>query len=352
MTQYELGIEQVFLVPSVMPILTREGCRRMSYDLDITGERFVPWWQDYVIAYEHVHRYAFSVSHARGKRVLDLACGEGYGASLLAQTAHWVVGADIEATTLAHASVHHACSNIRYLKMNADHWPFLPASFDLIVSFETIEHLRSQGAFLRSVKEAITGRGMLILSTPRADGTSGDASGHNPYHQHELEREELMGLLGEHFRHTRLLGQRFIASSVIASSQGEWFIGSEERLTPLPTEIDGTNLDYPLASQSELQPKYYVALCSDAALPTTSGSLLIDNQDAALRAFRRYRQDWGELRQRCVSLEAQVEELSAQFSRAQRDLAASAALTAELRHRLVAALQQGRADPTMQRDRD
>ena len=59
--------------------------------LEWTGERFLPWLDQSLIAYEHLHRYAYAATFAKGKRVLDLASGEGYGSRILAAAASSVV---------------------------------------------------------------------------------------------------------------------------------------------------------------------------------------------------------------------------------------------------------------------
>ena len=71
-------------------------------DLTFTGERFLPACTG-EIAYEHWHRYAFARRFVAGKRVLDAACGEGYGSALLGEAAASVVGIDIDGPTIAHA---------------------------------------------------------------------------------------------------------------------------------------------------------------------------------------------------------------------------------------------------------
>ena len=76
--------------------------RAMTDELEFTGERFTPECVR-EIWYEHVHRYAFAQGLAKDKRVLDAACGEGYGSHLLSQVAKSVLGVDIDDKTIAHA---------------------------------------------------------------------------------------------------------------------------------------------------------------------------------------------------------------------------------------------------------
>ena len=83
--------------------------------LEWTGERFLPWMKDPLLAYEHLHRYVHASGYAKGRRVLDLASGEGYGSSLLARTAASVVGVDIDKCVVGHANAKYGSSNLRFV---------------------------------------------------------------------------------------------------------------------------------------------------------------------------------------------------------------------------------------------
>src|SRR5437867_9466292 len=108
----------------------------MSSDLTFTGERFLPSCTG-EIAYEHWHRYAFARQFAVGKRVLDAACGEGYGTALRGAVAASAMGVDIDRTSVAHASVHYGDSErVRFVEGSCAELPLSDGSFDVVVSFE------------------------------------------------------------------------------------------------------------------------------------------------------------------------------------------------------------------------
>lgn len=101
------------------------------------------------------HRYLRPVTYANGKDVLDIACGEGYGSSMLADVAKSVIGVDIAEEAIAHASTQYAASNLAFRQGNAAEIPLEDASVDLVVSFETIEHHDRHEDMLREIKRVL-----------------------------------------------------------------------------------------------------------------------------------------------------------------------------------------------------
>ena len=84
--------------------------------LEWTGERYVPWMEEGDIHYEHLHRYRFAKEFVKGKKALDLACGEGYGSFMLAEDARKVIGIDIDEVTIRHASSKYVKENLTFMK--------------------------------------------------------------------------------------------------------------------------------------------------------------------------------------------------------------------------------------------
>ncbi len=249
-----------------------------AYTLAYTGERYLPWSDDFITAYEHIHRYLYATRYTVGKRVLDIACGEGYGTHMLARNARSVLGVDADAATLDHARVHHGGENIRYVRADAQQFHLAPNSMDVVVSFETLEHFPAQEAFVAAMKACLAPGGLLLLSTPNRPVYSGDAPPYNPFHAHEFDRTELLALLKPHFAYVGLCGQHMVASSLIARTAGEVFPRRGSSFVPLPTVVDPDQLDYPVAAPPEIAPRYFLVVCSDTPLPPMPATFLLDNR--------------------------------------------------------------------------
>lgn len=184
-----------------------------------TGERLMSDNQTYT-AVEHLHRYALAYEIAAGLDVLDIACGEGYGSNLLAGCATSVVGVDIAADAVAHAAMKYRRHNLRYAHGSATAVPLPDAAVDLVVSFETIEHLREHDKMLSELRRVLRPGGRMIMSSPDSRYYS-EATGHvNPFHLRELSCDEFRDLVARYFPHSRLLRQRMVYGSLIVPDGG------------------------------------------------------------------------------------------------------------------------------------
>jgi len=190
----------------------------MPAELEFTGERFIPGVAGEIV-YEHVHRYAFARRFATGRRVLDAACGEGYGSALLAQVAVEVTGVDLDGATIAHARAAYPARNLAFVEASVAALPLPAASVDLVVSFETIEHLPAadQPAMLAEFARVLAPDGVLLVSSPNRPEYSERRGYSNPFHVHELDRAELARLLATHFAATRWYRQRVWLGSMLRS---------------------------------------------------------------------------------------------------------------------------------------
>jgi 2-polyprenyl-3-methyl-5-hydroxy-6-metoxy-1,4-benzoquinol methylase len=173
---------------------------------DNAGERMVPEISDGSTFWEHVYRYAFASDVVVGKRVLDIACGEGYGAAALQQAgAAQVVGVDVS---------EFACSHVRSKygldarAGSAEQIPLPENSVDVVVSFETIEHVSNPGRFLDECARVLAPGGRLIVSTPDKDVYTGRLGTQNRHHCSEMTQEEFVSALSVRFQDIRLYMQR------------------------------------------------------------------------------------------------------------------------------------------------
>ena len=188
----------------------------MSDALEFTGERFVPGARGEIWV-EHWHRYHFASRFAGGMRVVDAACGEGYGSALLARAAASVVGADLSAQAIAHAKATYAgVPNLSFAQAPCTKLPLADASADLFVSFETVEHIHEQEEFLDEIARVLAPDGLLLLSCPNKREYSDRRGFANEFHVKELYRDELESLVSRRFPHSRWYGQRPSFFSVIA----------------------------------------------------------------------------------------------------------------------------------------
>lgn len=150
---------------------------------------------------EHLARYVFATRFIKGGRVLDLACGSGYGAFFLKNAgALEVVGSDIDLGALDYARRHYQASGLRYEGGGLDRLLEQDEKFDLITSFETIEHVPEPENFLRGLARCLKPDGVLLVSTPfRLAENVVNGRPANPHHLREWSFAEFAALAGKVF---------------------------------------------------------------------------------------------------------------------------------------------------------
>lgn len=182
--------------------------------LPMTGERFIPGMPG-TIEVEHMHRYALAIPLAKGKCVLDVASGEGYGSHLLAASAESVIGVDISLEAIEHAKLRYSAGNLEYRQGSCTALPLVDNSVDLVVSFETIEHHDQHQEMLDEIARVLRPNGLLLISSPNKKTYSDIPGTNNQFHVKELYLNEFMSLLNQNFSHIAVYGQRAAMSSVI-----------------------------------------------------------------------------------------------------------------------------------------
>ncbi|HET7064740.1 MAG TPA: class I SAM-dependent methyltransferase [Rudaea sp.] len=275
--------------------------------LEFTGERFTPECVR-EIWYEHWHRYVFARAFAQGRRVLDSACGEGYGSAMLAASAASVVGVDIAESAIAHARQRYSQhANLRFEQGDCTALSCGDAQFDLIVSFETLEHVAAQQELLAGFARAVTPGGMLIVSSPDKRTYSEKSGFRNEFHVRELYRDELLELLRPHFPFVRLYGQKLLFQSAIWALDGS--AGAAQAATSRQGEPQA-GFDY--------EPLYYIAVCGRQPLPADLPQLALFG-DAEESVYAHYnheiRKNMG-AGQRIAELEAELAALREQAPKA------------------------------------
>lgn len=227
--------------------------------MECTGERYLPEFDgDWTL--EHLHRYLLACELATGKTVLDIACGDGYGSAMLARHAAQVTGVDIDTPTVERARGKYVADNLRFLQGSATDIPLDDDSVDLVVSFETIEHLTEQDRMLYEIRRVLRPEGFLLISSPDKYEYSDVPGYHNEFHLKELYCQEFEALLQKHFSRHALLGQRVVFGSLIASAETRPFLSWSK------VEEQGR-------SEGLAHAVYHIAVAGDGPLPPLPSSL-------------------------------------------------------------------------------
>ncbi len=227
-------------------------------ELEFTGERFTPECER-EIWYEHYHRYAFAKDLVQDKLVLDVASGEGYGSFLLADTAKAVTGVDIDNISIEHAKGKYNKENLSYRQASALDLPFEDNHFDVIVSFETLEHLAEHQEMLAEFNRVLKTNGILIISTPDKKHYSDDTGFDNEFHVKELYKHEFKALLDNHWPAQKWYAQGMAFHSIMQELDAKELSYQSEILS-----------DDALIQNGELvKPMYYVVIATkiDENLP-------------------------------------------------------------------------------------
>jgi ubiquinone/menaquinone biosynthesis C-methylase UbiE len=240
--------------------------------ISFTGERFVPGQGGARIAYEHLHRYLFARRWSAGKRVLDVAGGEGYGAALLARSAAHVWVVELDGASVRHAHQTYPSGNQTHVQADSTRLPFTGESMDLVVALELLEHITDQAGLVAELARVCRKDAVVLISTPNKAAYSDARNYSNPFHVREFYREEFIELLRGHFENVILLTQQVRSGSFIASFAEN---GSEIISEPAPDE-----------RRTPVEPMYFLALCGKAALPLPPPeSFYVDVTDSLFEEF-------------------------------------------------------------------
>ena len=174
--------------------------------LQLTGERTLPdvpeenyWFRRHLVVYEWI------AARAHGRRVVDLACGEGYGSAVLGRTAASVVGVDANPEAFEHARLKYTSANVGFERTMIELWD---GDADCVVFLQTIEHVQDADAVLERIHALIGPGGVAYVSTPNVLtlAPAGAARSGNPWHLREYRPEEFRALCAAHFGAVELHG--------------------------------------------------------------------------------------------------------------------------------------------------
>jgi 2-polyprenyl-3-methyl-5-hydroxy-6-metoxy-1,4-benzoquinol methylase len=174
--------------------------------LTLTGERTLPdvpqenyWFRRHLVVYEWI------AARVSGLRVIDMACGEGYGSDVLARAAASVTGVEANPAAYEHARLRYARANLRFARALVEtFWQ----DADAVVFLQTIEHLQDPGAALARFRTLVGESGTVFVSTPNVLTLAppGAARSDNPWHIHEYRVAEFERLCRAHFATVELYG--------------------------------------------------------------------------------------------------------------------------------------------------
>lgn len=190
-----------------------------------TGERWIPGESPERVEVDHLSRYQFTTNYVKGKVVLDIACGTGYGSKLLKEAgAKLVHGVDIDPETLNFAHSYQA-EGLEYRFGNICTFTS-EVEYQVVVCFETIEHVKRYKIALKNLYSLLAPNGLLIISSPhRARGQVLTDKPDNPFHAQEFTIQELSQEL-------------CLAGFKVTGFCGQHQKGGSELVTPINPETD------------------------------------------------------------------------------------------------------------------
>jgi len=182
--------------------------------MQYTSERIIPEFysskREYILFRMHIESYLYLSGLVKGKKVLDLGCGLGYGSRILADSAESVIGADVSSESIETASKKYLCTKLSYRCVppaDIKPLPFEDESFDVIVTFQVLEHLADPKFFISQLKRILKKDGILFIATPNRDSRLLRIQ--HPWNHHHIKEysfEEISGLCRKEFKYVSLYG--------------------------------------------------------------------------------------------------------------------------------------------------
>lgn len=209
----------------------------------------------------HLHRYAIAMALIKGKTVLDIASGEGYGSHLMSFESLKVYGVDIDKESIDRAQIKYTRDNLEFLVGSTSNIPLETNSVDVVISYETIEHHNEHEQMMAEIKRVLKPEGTLVISSPDKYFYSDKRNYNNPFHAKELYKSEFTELISKYFKNHLVYSQSYIygSSLILEDSNREYF----EFYTG----------DFSKIQKTDSYPNFLIALCSDGIVRKMSSSI-------------------------------------------------------------------------------
>ena len=221
---------------------------------------------------EHLHRYAIVNDYIKGKKVLDIACGEGYGSNLISNEAKYVYGVDIDSQVIENAKIKYKKANIEFIAGSTDNIPLDDASVDVVVSFETIEHHDKHHEMMIEIKRVLKPNGIVIISTPDKLYYSDKRNAKNEFHIKELYKKEFLDLVSSYFNKVQLLNQIYVDGNSFIQEDSESLL-----------ECKFYKGDFKKLEKTEAVPLYLISILSNSnfnkqSVSIFNGSMVLETE--------------------------------------------------------------------------
>lgn len=169
-------------------------------EIDNTGERILLEKETPLMIARHFCAYRFAKDYVHNKTVLDIGCGEGYGAYFLASFAKQVVGVDYDKSIIDYARNKYKKDNLEFRQLDVTDLNYFQDKFDAICSLQVIEHTQNAKIFLEAVNNLLNEDSIFICSTPnKLDASPGSDIPLNKFHVKEYLSDEFRELLIRYF---------------------------------------------------------------------------------------------------------------------------------------------------------
>ena len=163
--------------------------------------------EDFCLYLMHRKAYEVAALFTADKAVLDFGCNNGYGTNILAAKTADVIGIDVSQAAIDSATQQYVRSGLRFMCVDGGTLPFSDGEFDVVTSFQVVEHLTDPDAYLKEIKRVLRPSGILLLTTPQAAiRLDPGMKPWNPFHVREYRAHELESQIARHFKTVLIRG--------------------------------------------------------------------------------------------------------------------------------------------------